>query len=371
MMLFRYLRAMGPARDRHRVVSMMPPGPVAERITQLEVRVDSLHVDAVWNIPRGVIRLQRLIDRLEPCVVQGWMYHGSLLASLAVRLARRDEIGLVWAIHHSLAESRREKRATRAVLHALCRLNDRTDVITYCARQACQQHVAFGFPADRNQVVPNALDLSEFAPDPLARSRLQAAAGIPPGRRIIGTIARSHPMKDHAAFVAALACLLREGHDVQGVLIGAGQPDGPAVQAARAAGIADRIVALPARDDIAALVPGLDAYLLSSAWGEALPVAVAEAMAAGVPAVVTDVGDSGWLVQDCGESCPPRRPDLMAKGLARILALSPDDRCALGLACRARIEHVMSMPQYVGTYAQIHAAAMSRRSRARPVGAHA
>ena len=45
---------------------------------------------------------------------------------------------------------------------------------------------------------------------------------------------------------------------------------------------------------------GFDLYMLSSAWGEALPVSVMEAMAAGVPAVVTDVGDTGELVAGLG-----------------------------------------------------------------------
>lgn len=367
-MLFRYLRALGSSRTRHEVVSMMPPGPVADRIADLGVPVHSLYVDTSWKLPAGVVRMRNLVDRLDPWVVQGWMYHGSLVATLALRLARRSDIGLVWAIHHSLSEPKLEKRATRTVLRTLRRLSDRADIITYCARQSRDQHVAFGLPADRDQVVPNAIDLDEFAPDPLARLRLQAAAGIPAGRQIVGTIARAHPMKDHPAFVAALIDLLRAGHDVHGVLIGHGQPDGPAARAARAAGIADRLTALPACDNVAALVPGLDAYLLSSAWGEALPLAVAEAMAASVPAVVTDVGDSGWLVQGCGASCPPRRPDLMAQALGRILALPADDHATLGRKARARIRAIMSMPRYIDAHADIHAAAALRRSPVPPAG---
>lgn len=361
MMLFRYLRAIGDHRSRHSVVSMMPPGPVADRIKGLGVPVDSLNVRSVLDLPSGVLRLRRMIGDGPPACLHGWMYHGSLVATLALRMSGRTDMGLVWAIHHSLSEPRREKPTTRAVLHLLRRLSDRPDAITYCARLSRDQHRAFGLSARRDHVVPNAIGLDEFAPDPLAAQRLREAARIPPGRRIVGTVARAHPMKDHEGFARAIAHLVRDGHDVHGVLIGSGQPDGPAMRTARAAGIADRLSALPARADIPALVPGLDVYLLSSAWGEALPLSVAEAMAAGVPAVVTDIGDCAWLVGEAGAVCPPRRPDLLAGAVADILALPPAGYRALALRARARIGDTMSMTDYAARHLAIHAEACARR----------
>ena len=127
-------------------------------------------------------------------------------------------------------------------------------------------------------------------------------------------------------------------------------------------GIADRLSVLPARDDIAGLVPGLDLYLLSSAWGEALPLAVAEAMAAGVPTVVTDVGDCRWLVADCGAVAPPRRPDLMARAAADMLALSPDRRAALSEAARARIVQHLSLQDYITRHDALYRQARAARA---------
>ncbi len=369
IMLLRYLRALGPARARHGVVSMMPCGPVAAMIRDTGVEVSDLGAGSARQIPMAIRRLQAVIARRDPQVVHGWMYHGSLLATLALRLGRRPDIGLIWAIHHSLTDAAREKMTTRAVLRGLRLLADRADAITYCAQQSARQHAAFGLPAGRAEFVPNAIDTQEFRPDPAARARLGAAAGIPDGRRIIGSFARAHPMKDHPAFVQALARLRDRGLDVQGLLIGHGQPGGPAAAAAARLGIADRLTVLPARDDIAALVPGLDAYLLSSAWGEALPLAVAEAMAAGVPAVVTDIGDCRWLVGDCGAVVPPRRPDLMAQALADLLALPPDRRAALSVACRARIGAQLSLDDYLSRHDALYRRAHAARASNTPAEA--
>ena len=139
MMLLRYLRAMGDARAGHVVVSMMPPGALAAKIAALGVPVRTMGVAGAAGLPAGVMRLVRLIRAHDPQVLHCWMYHGCLAGTLAVLAARRGDIGLLWGMHHSLADPRREKRMTRAVFAALRRLAGRADVITYCSRVARNQ----------------------------------------------------------------------------------------------------------------------------------------------------------------------------------------------------------------------------------------
>lgn len=362
IMLLRYLISLGEARRRHSVVSMMPPGPVADQIAALGVPVETLGVGGAAQMPRGVWRLRQILESARPDVVHGWMYHGSLMATLALKLGRHSDVGLLWAIHHSLADPAREKAMTRAVLALLRSLADRADVITYCSEIARGQHRKYGLPAARDQMIANAIDPHEFAPDPEAAARLRALTGAPPERLLIGNIGRAHPMKDHAAFARVIAALVSRGMDVQGIVIGADQPDGPAVAAAAEEGISERLTALPARNDIAALVPGLDLYLLSSAWGEALPLAVAEAMAAGVPAVVTDVGDCRWLVDEgCGALAPPRDIAAMADAAQGILSLPAQPRQALGQRCRERIIRLMSPEPYISAHDTAYRATLQRR----------
>ncbi len=361
IMLLRYLRALGARRDGHIVVSMMPCGPVADMIRAEGVEVVDLQAGSARRIPNAVLRLRALISERDPDVVHGWMYHGSLISALALQLGRRRDIGLVWAIHHSLSDPAREKRMTRMVLRSLRALKGRADCITYCSRESAAQHEAYGLHAAHTEFVPNGIDTDIFHPDPAARDLLIAEAGIPQGRRIIGSFARAHPMKDHTAFVRAIAHLADQGEDAHGLLIGAGQPGGPAEAEAARLGIRDRLTVLPVRDDIARLVPGLDVYLLSSAWGEALPLAVGEAMAAGVIPVVTDIGDCGWLVGECGEICPPQRPDLMAGAVARILHLPPLARTERAASCRERILSQLSMTDYIAHHDRIYDALRERR----------
>jgi glycosyltransferase involved in cell wall biosynthesis len=350
IMLQRYLAALGPEAGRHSVISLLPEGAVARQIRELGVRVLSAGFAQGRASLSGLWRLRRLLRQADPDVVHAWMYHGCLAASCSLAGAGRRRPGLIWAIHHSLQDIRNERFATRFILRLMARLSGHPGMISYCSEASRRQHEAIGFAARRSSLIANAVDTAVFRPDPGARARLAALCGVPEGRLLIGNVARSHPMKDHVSMVRAAARLLQAGHDVQAVIIGNQVPGGPAVQEAERLGIGGRLSTFGARSDIAALMPGFDVFLLSSAWGEAFPLSVSEAMACGVPCVVTDVGDCALLVGDCGQVVPPGDPDAMAAAAARLLETGPEGRRRLGLSSRRRVEQEFSLQRYIGMY---------------------
>jgi glycosyltransferase involved in cell wall biosynthesis len=76
------------------------------------------------------------------------------------------------------------------------------------------------------------------------------------------------------------------------------------------------------RNDIPSIMNGLD-LLCSSSFSEAFPNVLCEAMAAGVPCVTTDVGDSGYIVGDTGWVVPPRSPELLSEAIFTALSALP------------------------------------------------
>ncbi|WP_281038499.1 MULTISPECIES: glycosyltransferase [unclassified Mesorhizobium] len=359
VMLARFLGRVDQNRFSSSVLSLLSPGPLAAQVEHTKSGLVSLSMTERPR-PRDVVRLTRSVSRAAPDLLHGWMYHGNLAATLGSVLGLNFS-PVIWSIHHTVRDLADEKPLTRHLIRLSARLSGRASAISYCSRVAADDHERLGFDPRRRVVIPNGTDCDQFSPSADAGSKLRRLFGLPAERLIIGHVARFHPMKDQISLVRAISRVLAQGYDVQGVFIGEGHVDGPVRVAARELGIDDRITTPGIRSDVADLMPGFDVYALCSAWGEAFSLAVGEAMASGVPAVVTAVGDSGWLVGDSGVVVPPGDSDALAAGLISLVRLEPAERRALGQQARRRVMENFSLSLYVDRHLELYGTALGRR----------
>jgi glycosyltransferase involved in cell wall biosynthesis len=82
---------------------------------------------------------------------------------------------------------------------------------------------------------------------------------------------------------------------------------------------------------------------VSSSLAEGLPNVIGEAMAHGIPAVVTDAGDSALLVGDTGRVVPCADPGALATALHELVTMDGAARAGLGRLARNRIDEEFSM----------------------------
>jgi glycosyltransferase involved in cell wall biosynthesis len=176
------------------------------------------------------------------------------------------------------------------------------------------------------------------------RRRLRASVGIGDDAPVVGLVGRFDPLKDHRTFLRAAGIIARARPDVRFMLVGRGVDDGNAELAAwiRELQLDGRVALLGERRDIAACYAAMDVFCLSSIH-EAFPNVVAEAMATGVPCVVTDAGDAASIVGETGRVVPPRNPERLGAALSAVLSMPAEERRALGAAARRRIETTFSM----------------------------
>lgn len=210
-------------------------------------------------------------------------------------------------------------------------------------------------PAGKVACVPNGVDMALYeappAPDAIPGFVRRA------GEVVVGTLAGLRAVKNLPRLVRAFAAAARATPDVASrlVIVGRG-PEEAAIRAAGdAEGLGDRLVmpgflAHPHR-----YVGLFDIFALSSD-SEQFPISLVEAMAAGLPAASTDVGDVREILSEPNRALIGGEPEL-ATALARLIA-DPALRAELGSCNRTRVASEYSAARMIETYRTIYEGAM-------------
>jgi glycosyltransferase involved in cell wall biosynthesis len=106
---------------------------------------------------------------------------------------------------------------------------------------------------------------------------------------------------------------------------------------------------------------GLDIATSSSAFAESFPNVIGEAMACGVPCVVTDIGHSAAIVGEAGLVVAPRNPAALAAAWSRLVDMGTEARLLMGAAARQRILENFSLHRVVRQYEAVYDEAMQDR----------
>ncbi|ERN41744.1 glycosyltransferase [Rubidibacter lacunae KORDI 51-2] len=360
IMLYRLLANSDSRYFRHSVISLTAGGTLRPQIESVGVPVFDLGMQRGFPTPGSALRLLRLLGRLAPDILQGWMYHGNLAAWFG-SITTRQQPPVIWGIHHSIYDLEREKRLTAAAIKLGARVSGACYRLIYVSHVSREQHERIGYRSDRGCIIPNGFETERFQPSPTSRAEVRDEFGIATDAPLIGLVCRYHPMKDHANFLRAAAQLLPSHPNARFLLIGTDvTPENPDLQAlVTQLGLGDRALFLGQRDDMPRLMAALDIGGLSSATGEAFPLVVGEAMACGVPCTVTDVGDAGVMVADTGRVVPPKNPNALAAAWSELIELGADGRALLGARARARVQEHFALPAVTAQYEQIYTQAMA------------
>jgi glycosyltransferase involved in cell wall biosynthesis len=283
----------------------------------------------------ALAKLVRLLWRLKPDILHTHTAKAGALGRIAARLAGVPV--QVHTFHGHVLEGYFSPVVTRlflAIERALARGTDRIVVLSPRLRESMLR-LGIGRP-ERLVVVPLGLELDRYAAVRREPGPLRESLGIPAGVPLVGSIGRLAPIKDHETLWRALVLLTGERAPHLAV-VGDGEYRERLEKLAGDLGIGSRIHFLGWRHDLESILAGLDVVICSSR-NEGTPVALIEAMAAGVPVLSTDVGGVGDLVThgETGWLVPPADPGAMAEGLQRILA-DPLNAAAAAAAAREAV----------------------------------
>jgi glycosyltransferase involved in cell wall biosynthesis len=316
----RQLVTLAKALDRQvfdaTVVCLYKGGAFARDLTNSGVRVISLDKKGRWEVFGFLYRLARQLRRLEPDILHPYLTAQNLMATLMKPLLPSTRI--VWGVRASNQDAGSHKWLEHRLLRMEVALSRFADLIIFNSHAGEAHSLSAGFSCASRVVIPNGTDLSYFSPNLPVGAATRASWGIANGSVLIGLVGRLDPMKDHTTFVRAAAIFAKLRPGARFVCVGEGPEEyARELQVLSAKlGLGDKVIFLGVSVDMPAVYNALDINCSSSAYGEGTPNCISEAMACGVPCVVTDVGDSRLLVGDTGIIVPPGNPEALAAGWA-------------------------------------------------------
>jgi len=337
------LLASDLAKRGHRVEFVCVPGGRLEEKAEEEglppvpglAPTRSVNPKKAWRFVSGLAALTR---RVSADVVHVHLTADHWLAHLALKLARQDA-RLIRSVHHPRAIG-----GGLASKYLLARAADALIPVSRYLANLLSKRVAP--PPDMVHVVSGGVDLRRFRPaDAEARAAGRELLNAPADALLIGTVTRLAADRELCELLAAFRKVAEEAPDVRLAVIGRGEFLPRLKERARELGIRDRVDFHGYRgDDLAEALAALDVFALMSPGSEGTCRAALEAMAMGLPCVVTDKNGLDEIVK-AGETArvvplgAPDAADLMASAFRALLA---DERlrAAYGRAGRERVERL-------------------------------
>ncbi len=351
-MLARLAEHIDPDRFLTLVVSLRGEGPVAQQLRDAKVEVLSLDVRRARDLPIGLARLEHLLFRHRPDILQTWLYHADLIGLLAGKAAAIPCI--LWNIRCTVIADGPPRSLSESLPYLLARLSRLPTATIVNSDSGRRVHENYGYRCRNWRVIPNGFDTATFRPMPDAREAMRHSLGIPAESFLVGMLARFHPHKDHNTFLEAARLTRETIKGVRFVLAGSDVTKDSELGARVAAlGLSDCVHLLGERTDVPKLLSAFDLSTLSS-WTESFPNAIGESMACGVPCIATDVGDASRLVGTTGVVVPARDPRALSEGWLRLLSMPVDARRQLGESARQRIIDNFALSRVVSMYQDLY-----------------
>jgi glycosyltransferase involved in cell wall biosynthesis len=284
-------------------------------ILDLGYPVTSLGLTSMRDLPRGVMRLVRLLKRHPVDLIHTHLYAANLVGRLAAAMAGVPVVSSIHNPDYEPAVLRDNPALFPAKVWALNRLDrwtirfsrPRFVAVSEYVRQSAVTYL--GIRPERTTVIYNPIDFTRFrrgTHSAAAPARLRRELDIQPAAAVLLSVARLDPQKGLRYLVEALPAIVREFPGTVAVFVGGGAPEARATleNLADTLGVRGNVRFAGVQTDVTPYLETSDVFVLPSLY-EGLGIALVEAMAmerpcvasrtTAIPEVVAD-GVSGLLV---------------------------------------------------------------------------
>lgn len=304
-----------------------------DRLTEAGLNPQFLSVNQLLD-PAGFRALVHTLRHSDVDVVHAHLGYSATLVPLAAKLAGKPSVA---TLH--LSPQRDLSRAEFFKERLYVRIPGRFGRLVLVSQHAFDQYAKVHGPARNTwRMIPNGVDLGRYTVRTGARSS---------DKPVWAMVAALRPDKNHVDLIRAWKEVVAVHPDATLLIIGDGPSRGDIEKAIAETGVAESVQLLGRRDDVPDLLRTVDG-VVSASVDEALPTALIEAGASGLPVVATDAGGTREIAIDgvTGRLVPLRDVPALAAALLDTIG-NPARAAAYGAAGRAQAEEKYSMPRWV------------------------
>lgn len=326
------------------VFTVLEPGHYAEDLREAGI--------AVWDCREPRIRIRgiplRLIRRLasfEPDVIHA--HSGTWFPAAVAKTVLRGP-SLLYTEHGRYPP----EPWLRSVIEAWC--GWRTDLVAAVSGAVADYIADFARLRKAPVVLPNGIDIERFrTTDPSTRRKMRRELGVPDDATLFVSVGRMVEAKNHAVLLEAFRRVRETCPDAHLALIGDGPLEEELRRQAERLALGDHVLFPGFRDDVELCLHASDVFVLPSRT-EGMPLALLEALAAGLPTIASDVGGVGEVLGEppAGLLVPAGRVDELAGAMGEVATSGPL-RTRLSERARERSEK-FSLAVMTSGYAEVY-----------------
>lgn len=196
---------------------------------------------------------------------------------------------------------------------------------------------SYGFPARKTITMHNGVSTSKFFPSKVGGAAVRARLGIGPEDFLLVCVARLAEAKGVDILLQAVSRVVRQGISCKCIIIGDGPLKEKLLHEANSLGLSGHVFFEGFQRDVRPYLQAGSAYILTSRL-EGLPLSVLEAMACGLPCIVTNVGGSAEAVKDyvTGLVIPPGSVEAAADAILYLVS-HPQERAEMASKTREKV----------------------------------
>ena len=296
------------------VVSLTNHGKYFSLLKKIGAKVYCLNINLFFFYK--LYLLVKIIKCSKPDIVQTWLVHADFLGSIAAKMAGINNI--VWNVRYSKIEIGKAKLTTIFLIKILAKISYFfPKLIIFVSKKAKKIYGIEGYDKKKFKVIPNGYDLSNLKINKIEKKNFQKKLNLRKKVPHIGYVARYHLMKDHLNLLNALALIRLKHINFFCVLVGTNINNNQIlIRKIDKLKLNNYVKLLGPVKNISKVMNWLDIHVQSSR-SEGFPNVIAEAMAFKTPCVVTNVGDSSYIVGKTGWVVPPNNSTKLAQAIEK------------------------------------------------------